>query len=52
MKMETFEFALEERFPHGVTTEELNKILSDVAQWVYNQLGMKEFITPDEDDNQ
>ena len=51
-KMETFEFALEERFPHGVTTEELNKLLSDEAQWVYNQLGMKEFITPDEDDNQ
>jgi hypothetical protein len=51
-KMETLEFALEDRFPNGVTTEELNKVLSDEAQWVYSQLGMKEFIIPDEDDNQ
>ena len=41
---------LEDRFPNGVTTEELNKILSDEAQWVYNQLGMKEFIIPDEEE--
>lgn len=51
-KMGTLEFALEDRFPNGVTTEELNKVLSDEAQWIYNQLGMKEFIIPDEDDNQ
>lgn len=51
-KMETLEFALEDRFPNGITTEELNKVLSEEAQWVYNQLGMKEFIIPDEDDNQ
>lgn len=50
-KMGTLEFALEDRFPNGITTEELNKVLSDEAQWVYNQLGMKEFIIPDEDDN-
>ena len=47
-KMETLEFALEDRFPNGVTTEELNKVLSDEAQWIYNQLGMKEFIIPEE----
>lgn len=51
-KMGTLEFALEDRFPNGITTEELNKVLSDEAQWVYSQLGMKEFIIPDEDDNQ
>lgn len=51
-KMETFEFMLEDRFPQGVTTEELNKILSDESQWVYDQLGMKEFIIPEENEEE
>ena len=51
-KMETFEFMLEDRFPQGVTTEELNRVLSDEAQWVYDQLGMKEFLIPEEDEEE
>lgn len=46
-KMDTFEFMLEDLYPQGIESDKLNDLLAYENQWIYDQLGMKEFINPE-----
>lgn len=39
-KEETLNFMLEDMYPQGINAEELNKMLSENSEWVYNMLGI------------
>ena len=47
-KIATLEFMLDDMYPNGVTTNELNKLLEEDGTWVLNMLGVTDNIDEEE----
>ena len=48
-KIKDFEKMLEKLYPQGITTEELNDLLSEDYQKIYDELGMEKFLKSEEE---